>query len=90
MQSSFRGVVDGAEDVGDDGGDGADLDDGAAGLDQERGEELADVHDGEEVCLEGGAGFGEGDVQGGHGVIWDSAPVVSHWSCCTRPCWYWK
>lgn len=70
VQGRFGGVVDGAEDVGDDGGDGADLHDRAAGGDEEWGEGLADVHDGEEVCFEGGAGFGEGDVEGGNGVVW--------------------
>ena len=69
VQGRFGGVVDGAEDVGDDGCDGADLDDGAARGDQERGEELADVHDGEDVGLEGGVDFGEGDVQGRHRVV---------------------
>lgn len=76
-QGRFGRVVDRAEDVGDDGGDGADLHDGAVGADEEGREGLADVHDGEEVGFEGGTRFGEGDIEGGHGVVWNSGKVVS-------------
>lgn len=90
MQSGFGGVVDGAEDVGDDGGDGADLDDSATGADQEGREGLADVHDGEEVGFEGGARFGEGDVEGGHGVVCKSGPGGQSTDLCRRLCRDWK
>ena len=69
VERGFGGIVDGAEDVGDDGGKGSDLDDCAAGVDEEWGEGLDDVHYGEQVCLEGGTGFVEGDVEGGHRVV---------------------
>ena len=69
MQGGFRSVVDRAEDVRDDAGQGTDLDDGAAGADQERGEGRADLHHGEEVCGERGVDLGLGCGEGGDGVV---------------------
>ena len=69
VQGGFRGVIDRAEDVGDDAGHGTDLDNGAAGADQERGEEGADLHHCKDVRGEYGVDLGLGRVEGGDGAV---------------------
>ena len=69
VQGGFRRVVDRAEDVGNDAGQGTDLNNGTTGADQERGEERADLHHGEEVCGERGMDLGLGRGEGGDGVV---------------------
>ena len=69
VQGSLRRVVDRAEDVGDDAGQGTDLNDGTAGADQERGKDRADLHHGEEVRSERGVDLGLGRGEGGDGIV---------------------
>ena len=69
MQGGFGGIVHGAEDVGDNPSERADLDNSSAGTDEERGEGGADVYDGEEVRGECDLDLGEGDFEGGDGAI---------------------
>ena len=71
MQSGFGGVVDGAPDVGDVAGYGADLDDGAVGVAQEGKEGLAETDDGEEVRGEYGLHFLEVGFDGWDAVIYE-------------------
>lgn len=77
VDGALGGGVDGAEEVGDLGGDGGDVDDEAAGLDEEGDEGLDDKDGAEDVGLVGLADVVNFGVQGWDGVCSASGCIVS-------------
>lgn len=75
MQSGFRSIIHGAEDIRDDSGDGTDVEDETAGGDEERDEGLRDGDYAEEVGFEAGAGVVEIDFEGWEGAVASSIRV---------------